>query len=305
MSETLYANRRSRRDDVQLSIVTPFHKNDPSLLLSILAHQTAGLNVELFIVDDGSGIADLTACVISQIDAFPCPACLITLPTNKGRSGARNRLIAEAQAPYILFLDSDMAPDRDDFVQDWLDLIDQKKPDIAYGGFTTKQVPITPELALARALAEHIDCQNAAERTARGGLAVATSNLLVRADILKKVSFDSDFSGWGWEDTDWALRAAKAGFVITHVDIPATHMGLDVPEVLLEKFAKAGPNFRLISSRHPDMQTTKGAKLAAILGRLPFQGLLRKSLQAIAMNDNMPIQMRSFAARAWRAVWAA
>jgi cellulose synthase/poly-beta-1,6-N-acetylglucosamine synthase-like glycosyltransferase len=305
MSETLHANARPLRDDVRLSIVTPFHKNDPALLIDILAKQSQGQNIELIIVDDGSRLPDMTRAVMAQVEAFPAPACLITLHTNKGRSGARNRLIAQARARYILFLDSDMAPDTDHFLQDWLNLIDDTMPTIAYGGFTTKQVPDLPELALARALAERVDCQNARQRAARGGLAVATSNLLVRADILQEVSFDSDFTGWGWEDVDWALRAAKAGYAISHVEIPATHMGLDVPEVLLDKFAKAGPNFRLISSRHPDMQKTQGTKMAAILGVLPFQGLIRSTLRAAALNERLPLTWRGRAARAWRAIWAA
>jgi glycosyltransferase involved in cell wall biosynthesis len=305
MSETLHANALPPQEDVRLSVVTPFHKNDPALLIEILARQAHGQNIELIIVDDGSGSDALTTSVKAVVDAFPTPACLITLHANKGRSGARNRLIDQARAPYILFLDSDMAPDTDHFLQDWLNLIDNTMPTIAYGGFTTKQVPVLPELALARALAERVDCQNARQRAARGGLAVATSNLLVRADILAQVSFDSDFTGWGWEDVDWALRAAKAGFAISHVEIPATHMGLDIPEVLLDKFAKAGPNFRLVSSRHPDMQTTKGTQLAAFLGILPFQATLRSALRAAALNEGLPIQWRSRAARAWRAIWAA
>ena len=197
-----------------------------------------------------------------------------------------------------------MAPDSESFLQDWLDLIVRTKPTIAYGGFTTLQVPKLPELALARALAERGDCHGARERVTRGALAVATSNLLVRAKIMREVSFDSDFTGWGWEDVDWALRAADAGYAISHVAIPATHMGLDVPSVLLDKFAKAGPNFRRIVARHPNMQTTSGTKLAKLFGYLPFQGPIRKLLYVTAMSDLIPIPWRSRAARIWRALWA-
>ena len=308
MSETLYANALSKaqidQGDVALSIVTPFHKNDPALLLEILARQSIGLSVELIIVDDGSGLEALTAQVMAAIDRFPAPAMLITLHTNQGRSAARNRLMRQARAPYILFLDSDMAPDADTFLQDWLNLIIKTQPTIAYGGFTTLQVPKQPELALARALAERSDCLDARARVRRGALAVATSNLLVRANIMREVSFDSDFTGWGWEDVDWALRAEAAGFAIAHVPIPATHMGLDTPDVLLEKFAKAGPNFRRIVARHPNMRTTQGSKLAKILGYLPFQSPIRYALRATALNQSMPITIRSRAARIWRALWA-
>lgn len=304
MSETIHLNKHSALPDLALSIVTPFHKNDPALLLEILARQSKGLAVELIVVDDGSGSSDLTAQVTALIDTFPVAATLVTLHENQGRSAARNRLMVQAQAPYILFLDSDMAPDSETFLQDWLDLIVKTKPTIAYGGFTTLQVPDLPELALARALAERGDCLSSRERVRRGPLSVATSNLLVRADIMQEVSFDSDFTGWGWEDVDWALRAADAGFAIAHVPIPATHMGLDRPEILLDKFAKAGPNFRRIVARHPNMQTTSGTKLAKLFGYLPFQGPIRKVLRNMAMSDAMPMVWRSRAARVWRALWA-
>jgi glycosyltransferase involved in cell wall biosynthesis len=304
MTETLYANKQSRDERVALSIVTPFHKNDPSLLLSILSRQCAGLSVELIIVDDGSGDSALTTAVQGFVDTFPVPALLITFTTNKGRSTARNRLIEDAKAPYILFLDSDMAPDSDQFVSDWLALIERVRPSIAYGGFTTLQVPDLPNIALARALAERGDCHGARVRVAKGPLAVATSNLLVRADIMQDVRFDSGFVGWGWEDVDWALRAARAGYAISHVPIPATHMGLDEPAVLLDKFAKAGPNFRLIVQRHPKMHFTQGTRVAKFLGYFPFQGLLRRLLYMTALNEKIAIRWRSLAARAWRALWA-
>jgi hypothetical protein len=38
---------------------------------------------------------------------------------------------------------------------------------------------------------------------------------------------------------------------------------------------------------------------------LPFQGLIRSTLRATALNENMPLKWRSRAARAWRAIWAA
>jgi glycosyltransferase involved in cell wall biosynthesis len=304
MTETLYTNNLPTEKGLALSVVTPFHKNDPSLLLSILTRQCIGQSVELIIVDDGSKDEALTSKVKAYVAGFPTAAKLITFETNQGRSAARNRLIGDAKAPYILFLDSDMAPDSDLFISDWLALIEGFQPEIAYGGFTTAQVPDLPHLKLARALAQSGDCHGADVRATRGPLAVATSNLLVRADIMQQVRFDSGFVGWGWEDVDWALRAAQAGFVISHVPIPATHMGLDEPAVLMEKFAKAGPNFRLIVERHPQMQSTQGTRLAKLLAHFPFQNWLQKLLYKVALADTMPIRVRSLAARAWRALWA-
>jgi glycosyltransferase involved in cell wall biosynthesis len=305
MSEIIYRNTIAATDTPLMSVVTPFFRNDPSLLLSILADQARGLRVELIVVDDGSGLADLTDAVRSLVDQFPCPAQLITFTANKGRSAARNRLIEAATAPYLLFLDSDMAPDQPTYLADWLAFIERTMPVIAYGGYSTLQVPVTRDNRLARELAEHMDCRSAGERAERGALAVATSNLLVRADVMKIVPFDAGFQGWGWEDVDWALRACEAGYAVSHVDIVATHMGLDSPEVLLDKFAKAGPNFKRVMDRHPRMQALPGTRAARVLSRFPVITGLLPLFRQVAMTQALPMKLRTRAARLWRAGWAA
>lgn len=291
-----------------LSILSPVFRNDPSALIAALARACRARpspSVELVLVDDGSGDPALLAALEAAVMAFPAPASLIAFGANQGRSAARNRLTREARAPYLLFLDSDMLPDSDDFLLRWIDLIDTSVPALAYGGYTTVQVPDEPRLALARALAERVDCLPAQARSARGGIAVATSNLLVRADILRAVPFDAGFNGWGWEDVDWALRAAEAGHRVLHVDIPATHLGLDEPEVILRKFAQAGPNFAHMLARHPQMRSLRSTRIIQLLARLPSLGLLAPVLRQLAISDAVPMGLRSRAARAWRALQAA
>lgn len=291
-----------------LSILSPVYRFDPSALVTALAkacQAAPDLAVELVLVDDGSGDPALLAKLEAAVMAFPAPASLVAFTANQGRSAARNRLTVEARAPWLLFLDCDMLPDSTDFLARWHQLIADTAPPIAYGGFTTVQVPDEPRLALARALAERVDCLPAAERTARGGVAVATSNLLVRADILRAVPFDAGFQGWGWEDVDWALRAHAAGHPVLHVDIPATHLGLDEPGTVLRKFAQAGPNFAHMLARHPQMRTLRSTRVIQTLASLPGVGLLAGPLHVLAVSEAVPMGLRSRAARGWRALHAA
>lgn len=291
-----------------LSILSPVFRFDPSALIAALAQACRAapdLAVELVLVDDGSGDPALLAQLEAAVMAFPAPASLVAFTANQGRSAARNRLTREARAPYLLFLDCDMLPDSTDFLARWSQLIADAAPAIAYGGFTTLQVPDEPRLALARALAERVDCLPAAERTARGGVAVATSNLLVRADILRAVPFDAGFQGWGWEDVDWALRAHAAGHPVLHVDIPATHLGLDEPETVLRKFAQAGPNFTHMLARHPQMRALRSTRVIQTLASLPGIGLLARPLRVLATSEAVPMGVRTRAARGWRALHAA
>jgi glycosyltransferase involved in cell wall biosynthesis len=305
MSEAVYHNALPRPEACSLTIATPFFRNDPTVLITALAREAKGLPVHLVVVDDGSGVEALTTATMDAIAAFPAPAELVTFERNQGRSAARNRLIAGAVAPYILFLDSDMLPDQADFLQAWLRLIDRTMPVISYGGYSTLQAPDIPKHALARALAEAGDCRPANERSERGPLAVATSNLLVRRDVMEAVPFDAGFSGWGWEDVDWALRASEQGYAVAHVDIPATHLGLDEAVALLEKYAKAGPNFRRMIERHPRMLSLAGTRAARVLAKVPLQTHLRSVLRVLACSDSAPLALRTRAARLWRASWAA
>ena len=305
---TLLTNEIAIKQNPAISVVTPVYKNDPSPLLTRLLSEVTNGNfadsVELIVVNDGSGDIVLSEKIATFIKQFPIPAKYYDFAENNGRSFARNQLIKHSQGEYILFLDSDMLPDDDDFIGKWLGYLNEA-PEIAYGGYTIKQAPITKQNRLARALAAKSDCEPANIRAERGAQAVATSNLLVRRDIMEKVPFDCGFKGWGWEDTDWALRADEGGFKVTHVDITATHLGLDDADMLLEKLKKAGPNFKYILENHPQMANVKSAKLAIMLSKLPFLGLLAALTKQIATCQNAPDKIRSFSARLWRGIWAA
>ncbi len=305
MSETIFTNAVKVAGPLALTIATPFFRNDPSKLIDILSGQIAGKAVELIVVDDGSQDQAVTAKLEATLKRLAVPASLITLHVNQGRSAARNRLIAGAKAPVILFLDSDMAPDTPGFVADWLKLALDPSTEIAYGGFSTLQVPDCAALALAKMVAEQSECLAASVRQSRGALAVATSNLLVRKTILDDTPFDAGFYGWGWEDVDWALRAEAKGYGVLHVDIPATHLGLDNAATLLDKFAKAGPNFRRMVERHPSMATLPGTKLARILAHVPARSWIKSVVKCIVLFHALPLAIRSRGARLWRALWAA
>ncbi|GBF57585.1 hypothetical protein PbB2_01253 [Candidatus Phycosocius bacilliformis] len=303
--EHIHDNGVQAATSVALSVAMPFFRNDPCPLISMLTNQVGLLPVELLLVDDGSGSPALTRAVTDLLDEVPAPAKLITLTHNQGRSAARNRLIAASTAPFILFLDSDMAPDRPDFLAQWVKLAQADQTAIAYGGYSTLQIPDCAALALAKHIAEGSDCDPAAARQHRGPLALATSNLLVRKSILADIPFDTDFIGWGWEDVDWALRAAAQGHFVSHVDIPATHLGLDEAAVLLDKFAKAAGNFRRMVDRHPEMAALRSTQMARLMKHIPARGLLKAFMRAIALAEWLPIGLRAFAARLWRALWAA
>ena len=232
----------------RLSVLTPFLRHDPSAMLAHFANAPAG--VEFVLLDDGSNSAALLANVISAAEGTGAPVRIIVSADNLGRATARNRLIEEARGQYVLFLDADMLPDSAQFLSIWLGIIETQAPLVAFGGLSLTRAARTTETALHYALFGRSDCLSARQRSRRPAQAAASANLLVQRTYLQAHPFDGAFTGWGFEDTDWAISVSHTSDIM-HVENPATHAGLDDVDTLLRKSAEAGPNFGRLARKHP------------------------------------------------------
>lgn len=285
----------------RLSVLTPFHRDDPSALLKRLANAPAG--VEFILLDDGSGCANLLSNVIAASAALAAPVTIVVLKHNLGRAAGRNRLIAEARGEYVLFLDADMLPDSDTFLATWLSVIQHNRPFAAFGGLSVRHAERTPVTALHHSLFARSDCHSVATRSRAPARFTASANLLVRRDVLTTVAFDDSFTGWGWEDVDWALRAAQHA-PIHHVDNPATHAGLDSVDTLLRKSAEAGPNFARLAAKHPDaVANFPSFRVAQALKHAPALKSLRAFFSWLARDPMLaaPMSLRRTAFKLYRA----
>lgn len=303
MTVSVIRNGAWARSTPTVSVLTPFLRDDPSELLAALDLEAAALAgaVEIVLLDDGTADPALTASLTAQIAALTLPAQLITLTKNEGRSGGRNRLAAAARGGFLLFLDSDMRPDSPDFLATWSDLAQRDAPAVAFGGFSLKQAPTEARFAVHRALAAKSECLLAAERRLSPEKYVYTSNLLVRRDVFEAEAFDPGFTGWGWEDVEWAMRVARR-FEVVHVDNPATHMGLDTVAALAGKYEQAAPNFRRMVDRHPEVVAAYPSyKAARLLKRVPGLSILRAAVRMGALSGLLPTKLRAFSLRLYRA----
>ena len=286
-----------------VSVLIPFLRDDPSDLLALLDEEAASVDgaVEIVVLDDGTRDAALTDRLTHRIRAMALPVRLITLPANEGRSIGRNRLASTARGGSLLFLDSDMRPDHRRFLRDWADLAAREDPAVAFGGFSLLQAPTDARFAVHRAMAAKSECVPYMERAKQPEKYVYTSNLLVRRDVFEAEAFDSAFTGWGWEDVEWAMRVSRR-FRVVHLDNPATHMGLDTAEALAAKYEQSAPNFARVVARHPDIVSTYPSyKAARLLKRAPGMSVARPLLKTVAMTEWLPAGPRAFSLRLYRA----
>ncbi|MCW0045289.1 glycosyltransferase family 2 protein [Brevundimonas sp. BT-123] len=303
MSAQIHDNAAWSQAMPTISVLIPFLRDDPQELLRQLNSEAPALSgaVELILLDDGTADADLTTRLQATIDAVHLPIRLITLATNQGRAKGRNRLTTAARGEAYLFLDSDMRPDTAVFLQSWLRLVTDSAPAVAFGGFSLDQAPTDARFAVHRALSGASECLPASQRTLTPEKYVYTSNLLVRRDVFTAEAFDPGFSGWGWEDVEWAMRVSRR-FPVVHIDNPATHMGLDTVEDLARKFDQGAGNFARVVALHPAIvQTYPSYKAARALKRLPALPLARRLMKQAALTTALPIKARAFALRLYRA----
>lgn len=285
----------------KLSVLVPFFGDDAADLLSALDKQMMGLSIEVLFYDDGTGDDALTDRMSEATASANGAISLITNLENKGRSAARNALFEAARSDWVLFLDADMLPAREDFLQNYLSLINVRAADILFGGFEVEARAEDADRDVHRALSAVSDCLTLDERQASGPQYVASSNLCVRRDVLEEEPFDSGFSGWGWEDSEWAARVSKR-YTLIHVDNPAIHLGLETTDTLLRRFATSGNNYRRFTGAHPELATTLPLyNISKKLGRLPGQSLMRPVLKASVKTPFLPMSARLTALKLWRA----
>lgn len=285
---------------LRLSVLVPFFNDDPAALLASLAAD-APADVEVVLFDDGAPDPALNAAVREAVARASVPARLLTAKLNLGRSAARNRLAARARGRWLLFLDADMRIESG-FLAGWLAAIEAARADAVFGGY----IPAAPEHRSERlhaALARASDVCGAEDRARQGAFAVCSSNLAVRADAFAACPFEESYSGWGWEDVDWAMSFAHRAR-IAHVDHPARHGGLEPPSRLLAKFSRSGPNFARLMARHPAYAARKGAQLALRLKRFRLGAPARLAGRVAALAP-LPLRLRVLGLKLYRAGVAA
>ena len=252
-----------------LSILIPVYNYNVAPLLHRLHEQclqvSEGSEIEILAADDGS-VEKFNN--VSEAEKLSL-VCYHELDENVGRSAIRNYLLSLSRGSYVLFLDADMMPDHDNFVQTYFDLA-QNGAEIVCGGISYQQYDHRdPSASFYLYKSQKTEVLSAAARNKSPWRYFFTSNILIRSDIIKNINFDQQFKGYGYEDIEWGIRLAKS-YVIRHIDNTCSHLGVMGKDQAFCNMRDSIANYALLHQLHPKETENVGAmRLAGIIQYLP------------------------------------
>jgi glycosyltransferase involved in cell wall biosynthesis len=221
LSQDLLAHAKRGLDGVsgtsvnRVSVVVPTFNRKHILAKAIRAHlaQSAlGEIKEILVVDDGS--TDGTEVQVSALTTETSVPIHYCRQSNRGQAAARNLGIREATGEIILFTDDDIIPHPDLLVEHlrWHDRHPELQ--VAVLGYVTwspevRPTPFMEWLGLDGPLFAYRQFSGKTELDFR---AFYTCNLSLKRGFLRQAgSFDEDFRGYGFEDTELGYRLQKNG----------------------------------------------------------------------------------------------
>lgn len=188
------------------------------------------IDFEILVYDDCSPKEIIENKKINQLDN----AHYKVLPENLGRSTIRNLLADKAKFEWLLFLDADVMPIKDDFIRNYLRFF-SKKYDIIYGGikYTPKRPKVTQLLRWHYGNSrESLSCE---KRTKNPYLSFLTLNFLARKSIFQKIRFDEDIPNLRHEDTLFSYHLQSFKVPVLHINNPVYHLGIESSMEFLKK----------------------------------------------------------------------
>ena len=245
----------------ELSVIIPVYNWDITLLVEALAREIVSGNlydeIEIVIADDCSSREYREK---NQQEINKYSFCRYYEQKKRGgRSVVRNFLVKQTKYPFVLMLDADMLPDKDNFLSEYRQQISLPDQKIICGGYSyKKRILQGREYDFYYYKGKKTEEISAKERNETPWRYLFTGNVLVHRDVLDKIGFDENFVNYGYEDIEWGIRLS-CNYPIHHVDNTCSHLGLIQKNKAFVRMRSSIPNFLRLKTLHPELFSRTGA----------------------------------------------
>ncbi|WP_395043857.1 glycosyltransferase family 2 protein [Flavobacterium sp.] len=152
---------------------------------------------------------------------------------NIGRGKNRNSLATKAKYNWILFLDCDTFPTKNDFIKKYIHAI--QKHEVVFGGIKYQTKKPEQSQLLRWIYGKKREAISIKQRIKNPNRTALTSNLLIKKDVFLSNPFEDTILEYGYEDYLFFIKLEQKNTVITHIENTVIHLGLETSEEYLNK----------------------------------------------------------------------
>lgn len=252
-----------------ISILIPIYNYPVQHLVKQLANQAQGLGVayEIICIDDAStehlteneSIRSITNLVYEILDK------------NIGRSKLRNLLASKAKFPYLLFIDTDMQVEDEQFLLRYIQNYEQV--DVLYGGISYEKYPKDKHV-LRLKYGQKREAISVKLRSQDPYFSVKTCNLWIKKSVFDLIKFNENILQYGHEDTLFSIELERHQAKVKHIDNPTLHLGVERSDIYLNKVEVACKSLSYIANSFLSEKEQNEIRLIYFYTRLNKMGLM-------------------------------
>ena len=230
-----------------ISILIPTYNYTVTKLVKTLYNQAIKQKVpfEIIVLDDGSSNEDIHA---ENKEINKLEQCHYFESTkNKGRSLARGYLAEKASYDWLLFLDADVMPKDERFIENYIQHIQTSTSEVVSGGIVYDKSKPSKEKMLRWEYGRKREAKSAILRS-KTPYFIVTGNLLIKKEIFQKINTVTD-NLYG-EDLVLSQHIKDKKLSVSHIENPVVHLGLESSTEFLKKSLQAVENIYIFEKNN-------------------------------------------------------
>jgi hypothetical protein len=227
-----------------LSVLIPTYNYNVFALVLELHKQCleSGIEFEILCQDDASNqflyenqkINSLENCNFS------------TNNSNLGRGKNINFLAEKGKFEWLLIMDCDTFPTKNNFIQKYISQINEGEK-VVYGGIKYKKEKPNNDQLLRWFYGNVRESLSVEKRNTNPNGNALTSNILIKKTIFISNKFKESITKYGYEDLVFLSDLKKKEVLVKHIDNTTYHLGLETSKQFLDKTKIALENLKLIT----------------------------------------------------------
>ncbi|MFL9834059.1 glycosyltransferase family 2 protein [Chryseobacterium terrae] len=264
---------------MKISICIPVYNFDVRKLVYDLKEEieTHKIDAEIILIDDASceNFRQINSELQDRVEQF------ILLKKNIGRSKIRNLFLKHIKGDYLLFLDCDVKIDNADFLENYLQEINQNQQvEVVYGNFKIDSL-------YSKTLRNRYSVEKeifSVDRSSDFAL-LKTVNFIIKRNIFERFLFNEDLVNYGYEDFVFAKTLEFANVKFSAIQNPVIHVDDTSNEVFLKKTETAINSLYQLSQDSKNEPFIKDIKVYSVAKKIVKAGFKKVFLNFHTLID--------------------